>query len=176
MAEGIFLRTLLCSTISLRAKLWTSGIRFLNRSMSRGYSGGDFLAWLGARREHSRSYGDDEQRRLAGRESAKIPRYLVPESLILSIILAACTSTSTTPGESLDFELNEKVVFMGNAFFENSIYHGEIETTFSLCFPEKNITFRNIGVSGAEIMFMHTHAHGHVVADDLEILRKDLTY
>ncbi len=71
--------------------------------------------------------------------------------LVLGILLAACTSTSTPPQESLSFKQNEKVIFLGNAFFENAIANGEIETTFSLCFPKKNITFRNIGWSGDNV-------------------------
>ncbi len=66
--------------------------------------------------------------------------------LVLSSLLAACTSR-----ESLSFEQDEKVVFLGNAFFENAFENGEIETTFSLSFPEKNITFRNIGWSGDNV-------------------------
>lgn len=71
--------------------------------------------------------------------------------LLLGILLAGCTSRSTPPQGSINFEQNEKVVFLGNAFFENAIANGEIETTFALCFPKKNITFRNIGWSGDNV-------------------------
>ena len=70
---------------------------------------------------------------------------------VLGVLLAACTSTHTTHQESLSFKQNELVVFLGNAFFENAIDKGEIETTLSLCFPKKNITFRNIGWSGDNV-------------------------
>ena len=66
--------------------------------------------------------------------------------LVLSILLAACTSR-----EPLRFKQDEKVIFLGNAFFENAFENGEIETTFSLSFPKKNITFRNIGWSGDNV-------------------------
>ncbi|TDI70461.1 MAG: hypothetical protein E2O86_03500 [Bacteroidetes bacterium] len=69
--------------------------------------------------------------------------------LLIGILLSACTSSSSL--ESLDFKQNEKIVFLGNAFFENAIYSGELETTFSLSFPKKNITFRNIGWSGDNV-------------------------
>ena len=66
--------------------------------------------------------------------------------LTLGTLLAACTSQ-----ESLSFKQNEKVVFLGNAFFENAIDNGEIETALSIRFPKKNITFRNIGWSGDNV-------------------------
>ncbi|MFT7033163.1 MAG: lysophospholipase L1-like esterase [Cyclobacteriaceae bacterium] len=66
--------------------------------------------------------------------------------LVLGILLAACTSQ-----DSISFKQNEKVVFLGNAFFENAIDKGEIETVLSLSFPKKNITFRNIGWSGDNV-------------------------
>ena len=60
------------------------------------------------------------------------PRILL---VAFGILLSACTSIPFL--ESLDFKQNEKVVFLGNAFFENAIANGEIETTFSLRFPKK---------------------------------------
>ncbi|NND07247.1 MAG: hypothetical protein HKN87_12785 [Saprospiraceae bacterium] len=66
--------------------------------------------------------------------------------LILGTLLTACTSK-----ESLGFKQNETVVFLGNAFFENAFDNGEIETSLSIRFPKKNITFRNIGWSGDNV-------------------------
>jgi len=74
--------------------------------------------------------------------------------LLFGTLLAACTSQ-----ESLNFKQNEKVIFLGNSFFENAIANGEIETTFSLCFPDKNITFRNIGWSGDNV-YAHSRTRG----------------
>ena len=69
--------------------------------------------------------------------------------LAIGILLSACTSDS--PYESISFKQNEKIVFLGNAFFENAIPNGEIETTISLSYPDRNITFRNIGWSGDNV-------------------------
>ncbi len=79
--------------------------------------------------------------------------------LAIGMILLACTSNSSH--KALSFKQNEKVVFLGNAFFENAIDNGEIETALSLRFPNKNITFRNIGWSGDNV-FAHarTRARG----------------
>lgn len=73
--------------------------------------------------------------------------------LAIGILLSACTSNS--PNESFNFKQNEKVVFLGNAFFENAIANGEIETKLAISFPDKNISFRNIGWSGDNV---HAHA------------------
>ncbi|MCM4173497.1 hypothetical protein DHD32_18635 [Arenibacter sp. TNZ] len=81
--------------------------------------------------------------------------------LVLVILLASCNSKSTPPKGPLAFKQNEKVIFLGNAFFENAVTYGEIETTFSLCFPTKNITFRNIGWSGDNV-----YAHARTRARD----------
>ena len=79
--------------------------------------------------------------------------------LVIGILLSACTSNSSQ--ESINFKQNEKVVFLGNAFFENAIANGEIETTISLSFPNKNITFRNIGWSGDNVQaHARTRARG----------------
>ena len=77
----------------------------------------------------------------------KYPRIIC--LLAIGFLLSACTSNS--PYESIGFKQNEKVVFLGNAFFENAIANGEIETTISLSYPNKNITFRNIGWSGDNV-------------------------
>jgi lysophospholipase L1-like esterase len=71
--------------------------------------------------------------------------------LAVGMLLTAFTFTAIPPQEPFNFDQNEKVVFLGNAFFENAIANGEIETIFSLCFPKKNITFRNIGWSGDNV-------------------------
>lgn len=79
--------------------------------------------------------------------------------LVLGILLSACTSNPSL--EPLVFKQNEKVVFLGNAFFENAIANGEIETTLSLSFPKKNITFRNIGWNADNV-----YAHARTRARD----------
>jgi len=81
--------------------------------------------------------------------------------LASGFLLTACVSESKSSQGPLAFKQNEKVVFLGNAFFENAITNGEIETTFSLCFPTKNITFRNIGWSGDNV-----YAHARSRARD----------
>jgi|GEM_PF-1663714 len=42
----------------------------------------------------------------------------------------------------------DRVVFLGNTFFERSLNSGHIETALALGFSTANVTFRNIGWSG----------------------------
>jgi len=85
--------------------------------------------------------------------SNHIPKLLL---LLVGILVNACNYQN-----ALNFKQDEKVVFLGNAFFENAFENGEIETRISLSFPDKNITFRNIGWSGDNV-FAHarTRARG----------------
>jgi lysophospholipase L1-like esterase len=48
----------------------------------------------------------------------------------------------------LSLEDGDRVVFLGNAFFERARYYGRIETSLALCWPDSDVTFRNIGWSG----------------------------
>ena len=76
-------------------------------------------------------------------KSKQTPIFLM---IILGTLLVACTSQ-----DSLYLRQNEKVVFLGNAFFENAIDIGEIETALAIRFPTENVTFRNIGWSGDNV-------------------------
>ena len=81
--------------------------------------------------------------------------------LVLVFQLSSCTS-KTWPGQRpLVISQNEKVIFLGNAFFENAVAYGEIETTLALRHPYRNITFRNIGWSGDNV-----YAHARTRARD----------
>lgn len=63
----------------------------------------------------------------------------------------AQTSTKAPPGNSSkSFVLNnnDRVVFLGNSFFENDLQYGYLETAFTERWPDKNITYRNIGWTG----------------------------
>jgi len=50
--------------------------------------------------------------------------------------------------EPLSLEEGDRIVFLGNAFFERARYYGQLETALTLSWPTANVTFRNIGWSG----------------------------
>ena len=71
---------------------------------------------------------------------------LIASSLIF---LSACTpSQKPASAPRLQPGEGDRIVFLGNAFFEQAIRHGELETSLALRWPEKNLSFRNIGWSG----------------------------
>ena len=48
----------------------------------------------------------------------------------------------------LELKDNDRVVLLGNTFVEREVQHGYIELALTARYPEKNITFRNLGWSG----------------------------
>ena len=59
------------------------------------------------------------------------------------------------------FELHEgdRVVFLGNSFFERARQHGHLETSLTLRWPDRKITFRNLGWDG-DTVFGHSRTGG----------------
>ena len=68
---------------------------------------------------------------------------------------AICSAQETT------FELSDgdRVVFLGNSFFERALEYGHIEAALSLCNASRDIQFRNIGWDG-DTVFGHSRAGG----------------
>lgn len=73
---------------------------------------------------------------------------------LLFLLLPSCllfhaysTGSAKQPG---DFELfdGDRVVFVGNTFIERAVEYGHIEAALTTRWPERNLTFRNLGWSG----------------------------
>jgi hypothetical protein len=76
------------------------------------------------------------------------------------IFLSACSpSLEGAPAPRLQPGEGDRIVFLGNAFFEQAIRHGELETSLALRWPEKNLSFRNVGWSG-DTVFGHSRTFG----------------
>jgi lysophospholipase L1-like esterase len=58
---------------------------------------------------------------------------------------AAIPAPSTQPFELKD---GDRVVFVGGTFMEREAQHGYIETMLTTRFPDRNVTFRNLGYAG----------------------------
>ena len=73
--------------------------------------------------------------------------------------LAVCIGLNTTA--TADFELRDgdRVVFLGNSFFERALSSGFIESSLALRWPDRKITFRNLGWDG-DTVFGHSRAGG----------------
>jgi len=59
------------------------------------------------------------------------------------------------------FELRDgdRVLLLGNSFFERALDYGEMETALALRWPDRNITFRNLGWDG-DTVFGHSRTGG----------------
>ena len=76
------------------------------------------------------------------------------------IFLSACSpSRERASAPRLQPEEGDRIVFLGNAFFEQAIRHGELETSLALRWPDRKLTFRNIGWSG-DTVFGHSRTFG----------------
>lgn len=65
---------------------------------------------------------------------------------ILISLLALGNLTAATP----PFELQDgdRVLFIGDTFFEREVDYGHIETRLTAAFPDRNVTFRNLAWAG----------------------------
>ena len=66
--------------------------------------------------------------------------------LICALVLATIGNAYASPAP---FELREgdRVVFLGDTLMEREQYHGWIELMLTTRFPDRNVTFRNLGWS-----------------------------
>ncbi len=64
---------------------------------------------------------------------------------LLALSLALCQSAPKKPFELAD---GDRVVFIGNTFFERDLKYNHLETALTLRWPSRNITFRNLGWDG----------------------------
>jgi lysophospholipase L1-like esterase len=68
--------------------------------------------------------------------------------LICLSFLPTAVIAADTPKPRVEFRDGDRIAFVGNEFFERDADRGYIETALTTRFPEKNLTFRNLGYSG----------------------------
>jgi len=56
-------------------------------------------------------------------------------------------NTSAAPAQPFELKDGDRVVFLGDTFIEREQYHGWIELMLTTRFPDRNVTFRNLGWS-----------------------------
>lgn len=78
---------------------------------------------------------------------------------VLSLLLCALLIGAHGGPEPFDLREGDRVVFLGNAFFERALDHGYMETALALRWPERNVTFRNLGWDG-DTVYGHARAGG----------------
>jgi lysophospholipase L1-like esterase len=81
------------------------------------------------------------------------------EPVIFSIVLAVIAfafgavmaqNPSKNPGV-FDLKNNDRVVFLGNSLFENELQYGYLELALTTRWPDRNVTFRNLGWTGDNV-------------------------
>lgn len=71
--------------------------------------------------------------------------------VVLLALLAGVASFTAHADEPFTFQDNERIVFVGNTFFEREYNYGHIETLLTERFPDKHLTFRNLAWSGDNV-------------------------
>lgn len=80
--------------------------------------------------------------------------------ILVWLALVPCFSFAGEPSEK-PFELRDgdRVLFLGNSLFERALEYGHLETALALRFPDRNLTFRNVGWDG-DTVFGHSRTGG----------------
>ena len=69
-------------------------------------------------------------------------------SVSVLFVLGTCVGQANAWGaETFDFRDGDRVVFLGDALVEQEQYAGWIELMMTAAFPERHVTFRNLGWS-----------------------------
>lgn len=68
--------------------------------------------------------------------------------LLLALLMLLPTAVIAAEKPKVEFLDGDRIVFVGNEFFEREADRCYIETELTTRFPDKNLTFRNLGYSG----------------------------
>ncbi|MFT4639498.1 MAG: lysophospholipase L1-like esterase [Verrucomicrobiales bacterium] len=76
-----------------------------------------------------------------------------------SFILLILSTCALNAEEAFALRDGDRVLFLGNSFFERALDHGYLETSLALRWPDRNVTFRNVGWDG-DTIYGHSRAGG----------------
>ncbi len=96
---------------------------------------------------------------------------------LLGVIAVAQNSTAQTSKASIEpFTLRngDRVVFLGNSLMENDLLYGYLELALTTRWPDRNVTFRNIGWSG-DTVFGDARSYFTNPPTPYELLMKQIT-
>ncbi|HEV3028796.1 MAG TPA: SGNH/GDSL hydrolase family protein, partial [Planctomycetota bacterium] len=86
----------------------------------------------------------------------------------LSVLLLS--AGATRPFELVD---GDRVIFVGNTFFERDLHYNHLETALTARWPERNVTFRNLGWDG-DTVWGEARAEFGSPSDGLSSLSKNV--
>jgi len=78
-----------------------------------------------------------------------------PLSAVLAIFVSSLVFAASLSAQSLELKQGDHICIIGNALGDRMQHHGWLETLIASRFPDKDLTFRNLAVSGDEITFRH---------------------
>jgi len=81
---------------------------------------------------------------------------------------------SSPPGGRIELRDGDRVVLLGNTFIEREYNHGHLETALTARWPQRDITFRNLGWSGDNV-WGEARARFGSVQDGFNHLVRDVT-
>ncbi len=76
---------------------------------------------------------------------------VVSAAVLLTSAAPAAAQQAGTPTPAVELRSGDRVVFLGDSFFEREYPLGLIETALTAAHPEKALTFRNLGWSGDSV-------------------------
>lgn len=105
---------------------------------------------------------------------ARIPSLYI---LLLFIFLNGCATAEPTVSEDnkVEFELQhgDRVVLLGNSLIQNDLEYGYIEYALTTLWPERDITFRNLGWTGDNV-YGEARSYYTTPPDSYDLLIKQL--
>ena len=81
------------------------------------------------------------------------------KNLLSFLFLLAFSTQVVAEDDAFELRDGDRVIFLGNSFFERAIDYGVIETMWSIRWPDRNISFRNVGWDG-DTVYGHSRAGG----------------
>ena len=86
-------------------------------------------------------------------QNSFLPRVIACFCCLVAVFSTFCTAAEQSPFELKD---GDRVVFLGDRLIEQAQKHGYLETALSSRWPDRKITFQNLGWSGDTVRGMQT--------------------
>lgn len=75
----------------------------------------------------------------------------IPTLVALFLLLVTTRLVAQLPAQNFSLDEGERVLFVGNSLFENDLPHGYLELALTTRWPDRSVTFRNIGWAGDNV-------------------------
>lgn len=110
------------------------------------------------------------------KKSATILVQFIILLVVTKLLAQSPNPPKSTPSPTADFALQdgERVLFVGNSLFENDLLYGYLELALTTRWPDRNVTFRNIGWAGDNV-FGEARSYFTNPPTPYELLLKQIT-